>query len=219
MGKQYIYQIGNLTKKIGQTRVAQGDLAVVLSGAKIGVLGRNGSGKSTLLRIMAGMDKKFEGEATLTGGFTRRLRVARAAAQSGQGRFRQRRGSRHHKTRILLKRFDEINARLCRTARRPDEMEKLLAEQARVQDQIEPMNAWELDRQIEIAMDAMQLPPGDADVANRSPAASGGAWRCAKCCSRSRICCCSTSRRTISTPKAWPGSNATWPSIPARWWP
>ena len=80
-------------------------------------------------------------------------------------------------------------------------MEKLLDEMARVQDQIEATNAWELDRQLEIAMDAMNLPPGDADVANalRRRAAPRGPVQDAA--AASPTCCCSTSRRTISTPK------------------
>ena len=102
--------------------------------------------------------------------------------------------------RAILRRFDEINNRLGEVTD-PKEMEKLLGEQVRVQDEIEMHNAWELDRQIEIAMDAMNLPPGDADVRS-FPAASGAAWRCAKSCWKSPTCCCWMNPRTILTPKA-----------------
>ena len=94
MGKQYIYQIANLIKKLGQREVLKNIWLSFYPGAKIGVLGRNGSGKSTLLRIMAGLDKEFEGEARLTDGFTVGYLLARAAAQSRQGRVGQRRRSR-----------------------------------------------------------------------------------------------------------------------------
>jgi ATP-binding cassette ChvD family protein len=162
MGKQYIYQIGNLTKKIGQREVLKEIWLSFYPGAKIGVLGRNGSGKSTLLRIMAGVDRNFDGVATLGGGFT----VGYVPQEPQLNPDKDVYGNVEeavHKTRALLKRFDEINARFAESLS-DEQMEKLLAEQARVQDQIDLSNAWELDRQVEIAMDAMQLPPGDANV-------------------------------------------------------
>jgi energy-dependent translational throttle protein EttA len=166
MGKQYIYQISELTKKFGQREVLKNIWLAFYPGAKIGVLGRNGSGKSTLLRIMAGMDREFEGEAKLSGGYT-----AGYLSQEPQlnpdkdvwGNVEE----AVEPTRKILRRFDEINARLGEDLS-PAEMEKLLAEQAKVQDLIEAHNAWELDRQVEIAMDAMNLPPGDAEVTNLS---------------------------------------------------
>lgn len=166
MGKQYIYQISDLTKKVGQREVLKNIWLAFYPGAKIGVLGRNGAGKSTLLRIMAGIDKNFEGEARLSDGFT-----AGFVPQEPQlnpekdvlGNVEEAVAS----TRALLRRYEEINARFAEPLD-DKQMEKLLAEQARVQDQIDLINAWELDRQIEIAMDAMQLPPADADVAKLS---------------------------------------------------
>jgi ATP-binding cassette ChvD family protein len=166
MGQQYIYQISELTKKHGQREVLKNIWLAFYPGAKIGVLGRNGAGKSTLLRIMSGVDRDFDGEAKLAGGFT-----AGYVPQEPQlnpdkdvlGNVEE----AVQKTRKVLQRYDEINARFAEPLD-DAEMEKLLAEQARVQDQIEATNAWELDRQIEIAMDAMQLPPGDADVSTLS---------------------------------------------------
>ena len=166
MGKQYIYQISELTKKHGQKEVLKNIWLSFYPGAKIGVLGRNGSGKSTLLRIMAGMDREFEGEAKLSTPFT-----AGYLSQEPQlnpdkdvwGNVEE----AVEPTRQILRRFDEINARLGEDLS-PEAMEKLLDEQAKVQDLIEAHNAWELDRQIEIAMDSMNLPPGDADVSKLS---------------------------------------------------
>jgi sulfate-transporting ATPase len=166
MAQQYIYQIGDLVKKFGQREVLKNIWLAFYPGAKIGVLGRNGSGKSSLLRIMAGQDKDFDGEARLSDGFT-------AGYLSQEPQLNPEKDVLGNveeavaRTRGILRRFDEINARLGEPLE-PDEMDKLLAEQARVQDQIEALNAWELDRQIEIAMDAMNLPPGDADVSKLS---------------------------------------------------
>jgi sulfate-transporting ATPase len=166
MPQQYIYQIEDLVKKHGQREVLKNIWLSFYPGAKIGVLGRNGSGKSTLLRIMAGQDKEFDGEAKLSDGFTAgylpqepQLNPEKDVLGNVEEAVTRTRG--------ILQRFDKINARLGEPLE-PDEMDKLLAEQARVQDQIEALNAWELDRQIEIAMDAMNLPPGDADVSKLS---------------------------------------------------
>jgi len=162
MSKQYIYQINGLSKKHGQREVLKEIWLSFYPGAKIGVLGRNGSGKSTLLRIMAGVDKEFEGEAKLAGGFTVGYVPQEPVLDPStdvRGNIEQGVAS----TRALLIRYEEINAKF---AEPMDDaaMDKLLAEQGRVQDKIDAENAWELDRQIEIAMEAMQLPPGDADV-------------------------------------------------------
>ncbi len=166
MGQQFIYQIQNLTKKHGQREVLKEIWLAFYPGAKIGVLGRNGSGKSTLLRVMAGMDKDFDGEARLTDGFSvgfvpqePQLNPDKDVMGNVQEAVAPIRG--------LLDRYDQINMRLGEPMDE-DAMEKLLGEQARVQDQIEALNAWELDRQVEIAMDAMQLPPADAKVATLS---------------------------------------------------
>ncbi len=166
MPPQYIYQIEKLSKAYGKKEVLRDIWLSFYPGAKIGVLGSNGSGKSTLLKIMAGVDKDFIGtarphpgttigyvpqEPTLDPTLDVRGNVEKAVAR----------------TRALMNRFDEINARLGEPLE-PDEMEKLLDEQAKVQDDIEHAEGWDLDRRIEIAMDAMRLPPGDADVSTLS---------------------------------------------------
>src|SRR6266487_3507568 len=133
---------------------------------KIGVLGANGAGKSTLLRIMAGVDQDFLGEAKPADG----VRIGFLAQEPRLDPDKDVRGNVEEgvaEIRGLLTRFDEINARLGEPLD-PDEMEKVLEEQARVQDAIEAAGGWDLDRTVEIAMDALRVPPGDADVATLS---------------------------------------------------
>jgi ATP-binding cassette ChvD family protein len=166
MGKKYIYQMGGLTKKYGRREVLKDIWLAFYPNAKIGVLGSNGAGKSALLKIMAGLDKEFDGEAQLTDGFT----VGYLPQEPQLNPDKDVKGNVDESVqtiRDILDRFDQINARLGEEME-PAEMEKLLDEQARVQDQIEAKNAWELDREIEIAMDAMNLPPGDAEVTKLS---------------------------------------------------
>ncbi len=166
MGKQFIYQIANLTKKYGQYEVLKDICLAFYPGAKIGVLGRNGAGKSTLLRIMAGLDHEFDGEARLADGFT----VGFLPQEPQLNPDKDVCGNVEEAVapiRALLDHFDKISEKLGEPME-PDEMEKLLNQQANVQDKIDVLGAWELDRQIEIAMGAMNLPPGDADVTRLS---------------------------------------------------
>ena len=167
MSQKYIYQIGNLSKKIGQREVLKDIWLAFYPGAKIGVLGRNGSGKSSLLKIMAGMDQDFDGEARLTDGFTVGLLQQEPQLnleKDVQGNVEEAVAS----TRALLQEFEEIGEKYAEVADDPDAMEKLMNRQAALQDRIDATGAWEIDRQVEIAMDAMNLPPGDADVSKLS---------------------------------------------------
>ena len=166
MSKQYIYTIANLTKKHGQREVLKDIWLAFYPGAKIGVLGRNGAGKSTLLRIMAGQDTDFEGEARLTDGFTAGY-LPQEPQLDPEKNVRQNVEEAVRSKRAILERYNEINMKLAEPLE-PEEMEKLCDELSRVQDQIEAADLWELDRQIEIAMDAINLPPGDADVTRLS---------------------------------------------------
>ena len=166
MPPQYIFQIENLSKSIAKREILKNIWLSFYPGAKIGVLGGNGAGKSTLLRIMAGVDKDFVGTARPAPG----TRIGYLAQEPLLDPTRDVRGNVElavAPTRALLNRYDEINLRLGEPLD-PDEMEKLLDEQGRVQDAIEAAGAWELDRNIEIAMDAMRLPPGDAAVSTLS---------------------------------------------------
>src|SRR5690349_14772993 len=162
MAQKYIFQMAALSKKIGQREVLKDIWLSFYPGAKIGVLGRNGSGKSTLLRIMAGIDKTFEGEAKLTEGFTVGLLEQEPHLNTDKDVF----GNVEEavaETRALLTEYEQLSEQLGEVTD-PNKMEKLLDRQANVQDKIEHANAWELDRKVEIAMNAMNLPPGDADV-------------------------------------------------------
>ena len=175
------------------------------------MLGANGAGKSSLLRIMAGVDDDFLGEAFPADG----LRVGYLPQEPALDATKDVRGNVEEgvaETRALLTRFEEVSTKLGEPLG-DDEMEKLLEEQSRLQDQIDAVNAWELDRTVELAMDALRCRRA-TPRSPRSPAASGAAWRCAGCCCRSRTCCCSTSPPTISTPSRWPGWSASSRSTP-----
>ena len=166
MPPQYIFQIENLSKAIAKREILKNIWLSFYPGAKIGVLGGNGAGKSTLLRIMAGVDKDFIGTAKPAAGTTIGF-VQQEPVLDPSLDVRGNVELAVAKTRALLNRFDAINAQLGEPLD-PDAMEKLLDEQAKVQDAIDAANAWDLDRNIEIAMDAMRLPPGDADVTTLS---------------------------------------------------
>ena len=166
MGAAFIFQISGLTKKFGQRELLKNINLAFYPGAKIGLLGRNGAGKSTLMKIMAGIDREYEGEARLADGYTVGYLEQEPQLDPAKTVFEnvlEAVGT----TRRILARFEEINARLGEPLD-DAEMEKLLAEQATVQDLIEAKNAWDIDRQVEIAMDAMNLPPGDWAVTNLS---------------------------------------------------
>ena len=167
MAEQYIYVMKDLRKIYPPNReVLKGIWLSFLPGAKIGVLGLNGAGKSTLLKIMAGVVTDFGGEAWPAKG----VRVGYLPQEPRLDESKDVLGNVEEGvagTRALLTRFDEINARFGEDLA-PEEMEKLLEEQARVQDAIDAANAWELDRTLEIAMDALRVPPGEAAVGHLS---------------------------------------------------
>jgi len=131
-------------------------------GAKIGVLGANGAGKSSLLRIMAGVDHDFQGEAWPHEG-TRIGFLSQEPQLDASKNVRENVDVAVKATRDLLVKFEEISNKFAEPMS-DDEMTKLLDQQAKVQEKIDAANAWELDRKIEIAMDALRLPPADADV-------------------------------------------------------
>ena len=163
MAHQYIFTMQNLRKVVPpQREILKGIYLSFYPGAKIGVLGLNGAGKSTLLRIMAGVDHDFAGDAapaegTRIGFLSQDPRLDPSKDVVGNVELAV------AGTRNLLKRFDELNEKMAEELTEA-QSEKLMAEYQRVQDAIEATNAWELDRQLEIAMDALRLPPPDADV-------------------------------------------------------
>ena len=161
MAEQYIFTIENLTKAYAKQEVLKNIWLAFYPGAKIGVIGSNGAGKSTLLRIMAGVDKDFLGTARPDRRLQRRLRAAGAAARRDQGRARQHRGGRRRHPRPAAH-AAKSSAPSSAEPLDPTRWRRCMEEIDRVQDAIDAANAWDLDRQLEIAMDAMRLPPGDA---------------------------------------------------------
>ena len=166
MGPAFIFQITDLTKKFGQRELLKNVNIAFYPGAKIGLLGRNGAGKSTLMKIMAGLDTEFDGETRLADGYTVGYLRQEPQLDPEKTVFENVMEAVDH-SRAVLRRFEEINARLGEPLD-DAEMEKLLTEQATVQDEIDVKNLWDLDRQVEIAMDAMNLPPAEWAVTNLS---------------------------------------------------
>ena len=168
MAHQYIYTMQNLRRVHPPNKeVLKGIYLSFYPGAKIGVLGSNGAGKSTLLRIMAGIDKDFFGDAKPADG----IRIGFLQQEPGLDPTKtvlQNVEQAVAGTKRLLTRFDEVNAKLGDPDLDPAAMDKLLEEQGKLQDAIEAANGWDLDRTLEIAMDALRLPPADADVSQLS---------------------------------------------------
>ncbi|HEX9085671.1 MAG TPA: energy-dependent translational throttle protein EttA, partial [Gemmatimonadaceae bacterium] len=163
----YIYTMHRLSRVHPPDKEVLKDITLAFfSGAKIGVLGPNGSGKSTLLRIMAGVDHDFQGEAWAHEG-TRIGYLSQEPQLDASKNVKENVDVAVKQTRDLLIKFEEISNKFSEPLS-DDEMTKLLDQQAKVQEKIDAANAWELDRKIEIAMDALRLPPPDADVSTLS---------------------------------------------------
>jgi ATP-binding cassette ChvD family protein len=162
---KYIYVMQRV-RKAHQDKLILDDVTLAfLPGAKIGVVGPNGAGKSTVLEIMAGLETISNGEAALAPGASVGILLQEPALDPDKdvlGNVEEGVAA----TRVLLARFEELSLALGEAG--PDEMERLLEEFARVQDAIEAASAWDLDAQLEMAMDALRLPPGDADVTTLS---------------------------------------------------
>jgi ATP-binding cassette ChvD family protein len=164
---QFIYTLKDLRKTTPQGKeILRGIWLSFYHGAKIGVLGANGAGKSSLLRIMAGVDPDFSGEAFLGEGYSVGFLPQEPVLDPRKTVVGEVEEAVAHK-RGLLRRFDEVSARFGEELT-SEAMDALLAEQARIQDAIDAGNLWELDRQLEIAMDALRLPPPEAPVAQLS---------------------------------------------------
>jgi ATP-binding cassette ChvD family protein len=164
MPEQYIFTIENLSKAYAKREVLKNIWLAFFPGAKIGVIGSNGSGKSSLLRIMAGLDDGYTGEARLTPGFT----VGFLSQEPQLDPDKDVLGNVSDgvaETKALLDRYNDV----CTAMGEPDaDFDSLLAEQADLQDKIDAARAWDLERTLDIAMDALRLPPSDADVATLS---------------------------------------------------
>jgi energy-dependent translational throttle protein EttA len=164
---QYVYVMKGLSKTYPGGREVLRDVWLsFLPGAKIGVLGLNGAGKSTLLRIMARQETEFSGEAWAAEG----ARVGFLPQEPVLDPSKDVAGNVMEglaETKALLDRFEEVSARFAENLT-PEEMDALIAEQGELQEKIEQAGAWDLDRTVEIAMDALRCPPGDTPVANLS---------------------------------------------------
>lgn len=164
---QYIYTMQNLTKVFpGGKELFKGITLSFLPGVKIGVLGANGAGKSTLLKIMAGVDKDFNGEAWAAEGVKvgyleqePKLDPSKNVMENVMEGLCE--------TRDLLKRFEEVSMKFAEPMS-DDEMDALINEQAELQEKIDACNGWDFERTIEIAMDALRCPPADSDVTKLS---------------------------------------------------
>ncbi|MBD0321200.1 MAG: ATP-binding cassette domain-containing protein, partial [Gemmatimonadetes bacterium] len=162
---KFIYVMKDLRKVVPPSReILKGIWLSFYPGAKIGVVGSNGSGKSTLLRIMAGVDKDFIGEAWPAGG-TRIGYLAQEPQLDAALDVRANVEEAVRHQRDVLRRYEEVNNSF---GDENADMDALIEEQAKLQDVIDAGNLWELDRKIEIAMEALRLPPGDASVENLS---------------------------------------------------
>ena len=181
-------------------------------GAKIGIIGLNGSGKSTLMKIIAGIDKNFQGEVVFSPGYTvgyleqepklDDAKTVREVVEEGCA-----------STVALLKEYEEINQKLCEPMD-DEEMARLIERQGELYEQIDHVNGWELDSVLERAMDALRCPDPDQSVKVLSGGAA--AWPCAACFCSSRTSCCWTSRPTTSTPSRSTGWSSTCNNIRAR---
>ncbi len=166
-GPQYIYVMKGLRKVVPPKReILEGIWLSFLPGAKIGVVGSNGAGKSTLLRIMAGIDTDFQGEAWVARG-TRVAHLPQEPELDPSRTVKENVEEGVREARDLVSRFEAVSLAFGDVST-DEEMEALLSEQSTLQDQIEAAEAWDLDRKIEIAMDALRLPPGDSGVTHLS---------------------------------------------------
>ena len=164
---QYIYTMNRVAKVIPPKRYIIRDISLSFyPGAKIGVLGLNGSGKSTLMRIMAGLDTEIDGEARPQPG----INIGYLPQEPELDASKDVRGNVEEgvaETKALLDRFNDISMKFAEPME-DDEMNALLEEQGKLQDAIDAVGAWELERKLEIAADALRLPPWDADVTKLS---------------------------------------------------
>jgi len=164
---QFIYTMNRVSKVVPPKRTILKDISLsFFPGAKIGVLGLNGSGKSTLLRIMAGLDTEIDGEARPQAG----INIGYLPQEPQLNPEKDVRGNVEEGVREMkdtLNRFDEVSMKFAEPMS-DDEMNALLEEQAELQNKIDAGNGWEIDRTLEIAADALRLPPWDADVTKLS---------------------------------------------------
>lgn len=166
MPPQFVFQTQNLAKVYGDKTVFEGISLSFYYGAKIGIVGENGSGKTSLLRIMAGVDQDFMGTAQLGKG----MRVGYVPQEPRLNPDKTVRGNLEEaleSVHALIRRYDEVADAMGEKLPK-DQMDKLMDEMSRLQEQIDAIDGWEVDRMLDMASDALVLPPDDADVATLS---------------------------------------------------
>ena len=176
MSGEYIFTMQGLIKRYGRNEVLNGINLSFYHGAKIGIVGENGSGKSTILKIMAGEDKEFEGQATPLKGSTIGFLPQEPVLDNDQT-VRENVEQAFGDIKEMIKEFNDISAKMAEPMS-DDEMEKAMDKMGRLQDQIDAVDGWELDRQVEVAMDALVLPADDQKAGTLS---GGEARRVALC--------------------------------------
>ena len=167
LANEFVFVMDDLRKVVGEGRVILDGISLsFLPGAKIGVLGHNGAGKSSLLRIMAGVDSDFLGEARPLGN----IKIGYLAQEPELDASKDVTGNVEEgvrEIRDLLEEFNQLSEKFAEPME-DDEMNALLERQAKIQDQIDAVDGWELERTVDVAMDALRCPPGDADVTTLS---------------------------------------------------
>jgi len=171
MSGEYIFTMQGLIKRYGRNEVLNGINLSFYHGAKIGIVGENGSGKSTLLKIMAGEDSEFEGQAAPLKGSTIGF-LPQEPVLDGDKTVRENVEQAFSDIKKLIEEFNEVSAKMAEPMS-DDEMEKAMEKMGRLQDQIDAVDGWELDRQVEVAMDALVLPEDD----QKADTLSGGEAR------------------------------------------
>ena len=171
MSGEYIFTMQSLIKRYGRNEVLNGINLSFYHGAKIGIVGENGSGKSTLLKIMAGEDSEFEGQAAPLKGSTIGF-LPQEPVLDGDKTVRENVEQAFSDIKKLIEEFNEVSAKMAEPMS-DDEMEKAMEKMGRLQDQIDAVDGWELDRQVEVAMDALVLPEDD----QKADTLSGGEAR------------------------------------------
>lgn len=214
MSDNYIFTIENLIKAYGKKEVLKNIWLSFYPGAKIGVIGSNGAGKSSLLRIMALQDKDFIGSVRAAPNVT----IGHVPQEPRLNESKDVLGNLEEAVepvRQLLIRSEELGMKFGEDLS-PEEMEKVQTQFDRVQDAINAADAWDLDRKLEMAMDAMRLPPPDAKIFQLS-GGENEELLSVRPCLKTRISYCWMSLPTISTPRLLHGLKKHLRIIPERW--
>ena len=208
-----IYSMVGVSKFYNKKPILKDIYLSYFYGAKIGVVGLNGAGKSSLLRILAGVDKDFNGKTVVAPGHTigfleqepqlDETKTVREIVEQGV-----------QSTVDLLNEYNRINEKFAEPMS-DEEMEKLIEHQGEVQEKLDALDAWDLDSRLEMAMDALRCPAGDTSVTVLSGGEKDASPYADYSCS-SPISCSSTNRPTTSTPKRWHGLSITFSATPAR---